>query len=99
MIKYFLVFAILLAQIPNIKCKIPTYKDNSNEIFIQHSKVALAEHCRVICTKDEDFQGEITNNILNDLYEHMTVQLFLGTFNDRLWDYTMFIVDSLYSIE
>lgn len=100
---------------PNIKCQIPAYRDNSNGFFTEYSKVAaylikrfitpktttlvVDEYCKYICTQDYNVHSIIVNDILDDLYEHMTIQLHLGNYGDRLWDYTLLIVDSFYAFE
>ncbi|XP_037819314.1 uncharacterized protein LOC119608840 [Lucilia sericata] len=56
--------------------------------------LVINERCKVICHEEQNYQTEILNNILYGLREELAIQLFFGFYNDRLWDYNIFIVDS-----
>ncbi|KNC29321.1 hypothetical protein FF38_02449 [Lucilia cuprina] len=83
---------------------------NSKEHFVEYTKLAIYmakrfigpktntlvinEKCKIICNEEQNYQTELLNNIIYGIKEEFTIQLFLGHYNDRLWDYNMFIVDS-----
>ncbi|XP_023306962.2 uncharacterized protein LOC111688691 [Lucilia cuprina] len=56
--------------------------------------LVINEKCKIICNEAQNYQTELLNNIIYGIKEEFTIQLFLGHYNDRLWDYNMFIVDS-----
>lgn len=113
--KYFLIILILFVTTTTVKSTISTYKIDSNEIFIEYAKVAaymakrymtpntntlaVIEFCSIFCNGNYNYQNEILNDILNNLNDQIAIQLFLGNYDERLWDYNIFIVDSYKSFQ
>lgn len=113
--KYFIVTLVLLIVITSVKGKILTHNNDSNEILLEYAKVAsymakrfmssqtntlaFIEYCSIICSRGYNYHDEILNNILNDLNDKFAIQLFLNNYDERLWDYNIFIVDSYKSFQ
>ncbi|KAI8119060.1 hypothetical protein CVS40_9366 [Lucilia cuprina] len=82
----------------------------SNQNFVEYAELAvymakrfispktntlvINERCNVICHEEQNYQTELLNSILYGLKEEFAIQLFMGFYNDRLWDFNIFIVDS-----
>lgn len=112
---YFIVTLVLLIVIASVEGKILTHNNDSTEIFLEYAKVAsymakrfmisqtntlaFIEHCSIICRGGYNYHDEILNNILNDLNDKFAIQLFLGNYDECLWDYNIFIVDSYKSFQ
>lgn len=97
--------------VPAVKSEIVLKDLNSNEKFTQYSQVAVYMVKRFISpvtntlviaekySRETNSYNTLLTNILQGLDEQLAIQLFLGYYNDRLWDYNLFIVDSWRSFE
>ncbi|KAM7342833.1 uncharacterized protein ACRADG_010112 [Cochliomyia hominivorax] len=107
---FFSIIIILLVTSSTVRTKIPINDRNSKEYFTEYTKLAVYMAKRyispktntlVICEKSvdtfgrkENYQTLLLEDILHRLSGNFALQLFIGNYNDRLWDYNIFIVDS-----
>ena len=96
---------IILAAL-TVKSEIMIKDSNVNEKHRQYSQVAvdmvkrfISPHTNTLVIAERRIDGTqgqsvLLTKIVQSLGESLTIQLFLGYYNDRLWDYNLFIVDS-----
>ncbi|KAM7343108.1 uncharacterized protein ACRADG_010255 [Cochliomyia hominivorax] len=110
---YFLYIGITVVLIPTSKCGIPIEKLKTNENFKEYSNLAafmainfisgksntlvIDENCFEYFDVKDNYQLILLNDLLIGLEDKFAIQMYLGKYEDRLWDYNIFIVDSIIS--
>lgn len=110
MLKYILVFLWLFVLFQPVKCEIPLDDISTNKVFIEFTNLAIymtrrfmslrtntlvvAEQCKIGCSVKQNYHSALMTSVLSGINDKFAIQLFLGNYDDRFWDYNIFIVDS-----